>query len=1014
MDGAAGSASSNQGLYIGLGCGIGGLLLLTIAFVCYLIVRKIRQHKKAAQLLEQGQATVAANVEQRQSYDIRNSLTLGGRASLVGSRAGWDALSSTDTIDRQVKGAIAPIHVPKKNKKYGIQLKRLKHLSAITESPRSRNGQSPAVPTIRAVDEVSIMDPQQAEYINDEAIGCAQTADFPIRPGEDILDRHINALGLKLLQRPVAALLGEENKAPRSVSMSVLLGPQAHTTTHGRPYMHVRSVSLGGAPPERLPPDPTPCFPVISSHHSVIVQQRPLSRSTISSQDSASSSVLINSPFMIRGDRGPAVLHSQGAALRQRTMVAPPVLQTRHSFVPMEYDEHEPVSPMTDNGMELKRELPSESSISSFDDDVCSSSFRRVTNASRPSKSRVSPAQSTRSTRSTGRRTIPRQASKSSVSATGSPSERKRPGVLRDISGNSLIPTRRLSNATSTNSSENNPFQWDNMIPLKPSAMKGSPNSKKGHKRQHCVRISTLTPQVLGPPPSRSTSPSITHRIDEESGDEPDHSTDGARFVSNRRSSRPLSGVGLGLAPSLRVQTLRASLTPSSPTLSMWAAYQGCLPSQPSDSHLTASTEPLSRSGSNLSSLFTIPAFPSPSRATTSDVQMAQPTPEFCIPDPMSDSLGRAYSPFGPRLTSGVVLTSSPPVLSPSANLYDPERPPVPKFDIESFREYDPASPLAPRKLFERTPPPEDSTVTLSDLSSSASTQRAGANLVHHSGSTASSTPSAYRGMPYHESGNEALTSHNASSVMAQMPLAAFPGAPVLSPPRDENPIPPPLWVKSTPSPAVPTLSVTSPRDESPTRISGPRTEPPKSVLRNAMALRRMNSQIDTRESRESRRYVQMGRENSLMLPLYGSPELNRSGSDLFDFDFEGTDTSSGAIEAQGILKGSVFSREPSSFYMDLPTIAELRQYANDESIARKGGSKRHAVTLGTDSPWRDAHGEDEYVYRDSPKALSSPERLNSRAEKASGAIDSPQHRRSILGTPQSLYGADGFLRSDC
>ena len=261
---------------------------------------------------------------------------------------------------------------------------------------------------------------------------------------------------------------------------------------------------------------------------------------------------------------------------------------------------------------------------------------------------------------------------------------------------------------------------------MKPSALKGSPNSKgtKGHRRQNCVRISTLTPQILGPPPSRLMSPGIMCGIEEEGADGQEAQYDyasGRGFASNQRLSRSTSAASLSQQQNLRVQTLRASLTPSSPTLSTWTAYQeqqaGGLSSQNLDSQLSISISPDARTGSrqsDRSSAFSIPSFPSPSKATVANVQLHQPVPEFRLSRPSTDepeldrdgssSPAFALDFYNTHTNTKcrreqveeeeeMMFASSPPLPISKGQEYDPAWPiltiPAPK-----GVEYDPASPV--------------------------------------------------------------------------------------------------------------------------------------------------------------------------------------------------------------------------------------------------------------------------------------------------------------------------------
>ena len=182
-----------------------------------------------------------------------------------------------------------------------------------------------------------------------------------------------------------------------------------------------------------------------------------------------------------------------------------------------------------------------------------------------------------------------------------------------------------------------------------------------------------------------------------------------------------------------------------------------------------------------------------------------------------------------------------------------------------------------------------------------------------------------------------------------------FPGAPILPPPIDDNPVPFPLSttrnrsistatylnphrpaprpplppnddnndddeeedIKTTtppPQSPSPTPTRTLPTTSEPKRTSlstsstlpaGPRAPPAKSLARQIVALRRMNSEMDTSTSRQSRRYIHgLSREPAPLLPWVGGSEAedaNDSSNDLFDFDFgardRGVDVGGGAVD---------------------------------------------------------------------------------------------------------------------
>lgn len=222
----------------------------------------------------------------------------------------------------------------------------------------------------------------------------------------------------------------------------------------------------------------------------------------------------------------------------------------------------------------------------------------------------------------------PRRYSKSRVNTFGSPTERKSrlqaPRLaLQDVSGNQTCPTRQDSqnSQSSSRSSNGNPFQWD-PAPLlsardpspgasasgKPSALKGSPNARKGHRRQNCVRI-VLEPTILNPSRA-SLTPSTIHDIAEETAEsdgDDDNEQEDASPQTARWSSRPPSVSVFAPHVVLKPTMLTASLTSTSPALSLAKYYTN---------HASADSSPTRRSSTRLSSgsVFSIPSFPSPGK----------------------------------------------------------------------------------------------------------------------------------------------------------------------------------------------------------------------------------------------------------------------------------------------------------------------------------------------------------------------------------------------------------------
>lgn len=898
VQGAAGyhaaSAVPSSTVYLGIGAGVGGVLLIAIVVIIVQIVRKKQQHKRAVAELDDSQEIQVRR--EQEIGEVPRPLSAARCSTLnpLHGKAGWGALSSDETVhdSQAVRSGIKKrdtVTLPKKLKQRGIQLKRLKHLSAILESPRSRSAKSPS----SAVQEIVPVPPKQFSTIRkvqtlNQIVGKDNASDVFVCPGSP----KPSVLPSYAIRSPGmygAAIANDEKpKVPRSVSVGALLRPVPGNAMPGeasrlsRPQMHARSISLG-APPTRPPSGPVPPLPKTALYAAGIDlgnrQALHISRVSSSSQESASSSVLVSSPILIHKERKSAsspsvedvVADDDSAQLKtvlNRQWQNPLITGPRPMAPRLDSD---PLPAKSRSSIRSNTAHYSTESLASRRHSSCSISssisepqdrlaIPQLATADRISISRVS---SSNSLSSSGRGigngvrkvSTPRKTSRTSVSVYGSPAERRKTSVLRDISGNAVnSPSRQPSSATqdSGRSSNGNPFQWDQPLP-KPSALKGSPNARKGHRRQNCVRISTLTPQVLGPPPSRPTSPIIMHGIEEESaegeeGPEKVDSGEGTRFVTNQRLSRPPSASSLAF--NLRVQTLRASLTPSSPTLSTWTAYQeqsascdvGGLASQHSDSHISVSpiTARTASRQSNRSSALSIPVFPSPSKATVS-VQQEQPVPRFYLSRPSTDSPGgdRSSSIFeAVNFSPNVDMPSSPPLPVSKEQEYDPAWRGSTSTIPRQVEEYDPASPVwqegvepersSPVFAFAAAAPvleqrehvsPRSLAFTKIKRCETRAERKASEEVegqdrpvsppskpgsYSRSGTMPDSPPCSPKTMPEgfkaffdkraepKQKAAEKLTSANASAVMASMPSTQllgvdFPGAPILSPPQHSN-----------------------------------------------------------------------------------------------------------------------------------------------------------------------------------------------------------------------------------
>lgn len=1013
------SESSDYALRHGIGFGVGGALLIAIIFMLVAIYKRRAQHRREIAMLNHASGgtrttpgMAIAEVPRPASYAQQGSL------NPLQSKAGWGALSSNENLHhdpalgKRLSQVFSlggsnkkrnPVTLPKRVRHRGIPLRRLKHLSSITESPRNRVERSPS-PTAQEAGANMQDTPMSMRTPTAMSHSVPEDSDVFVCPSSPKAETVPSfAIGIAKLRQPTAAATGIAGiKAVRSKSLGTVLADMPDSVVFGgtgglsRPSMRARSFSWGVQAVSRPPSGPVPPLPVISppradnidtSRQGLCVRRQ----SSNSSRESTGSSVLVCSPLLaMRKDKPAAspsaeqlVADDEEAELRtvDKQRHENSVLASSHSAPSMRRDGavKSAMAHYSDYGRVSAR-LSSASTASSILSSRNRLSITQVRTTDRVSISRVSSSGSLNSSPGVTKfASIPvRKPSRpvsTTVSIDGSPAQRrKKKHVLRSISGNAAhTPSRQPSDSTqgSGTSSYGNPFQWDGHMQVchQPSALKGSPNARKGHRRQNCVRISTLTPQILGPPPSGPTSPSLMDGIEEEGTDEKDvgRQKRSVGFTSNKqRPSRPLSTTNF--APHPHITSLRASLTPSSPTLSTWIEYHepDGLPSQPSEGTLSAPSPNKAKRYSDQSSALSLLSFPSPSKATVSMVQNDQPVLEFFLSRPSTDiyyssdkeNMGSSPPPFGEyswHREHQEYIPSSPPLPS-NSKAYDPAWPIVTVPAPQTNLGYDPASPAlhySSPSQYASSPPALHFATARSPESAISPRSRPVSQV---GGETPDTPPCSPKTMPEGfedffqkkrqstalskitkasgPSQQEKLTSSNASAIMAQLPprqasinsnLDAFPGAPILPPPSESAPQAPPksaaraqraasislnpqtylkpLRTAPPPPPPLPSIRVHSPlhipnKPQQPRSPLDPRSEPAKSVLKNAMALRRMNSDIDctTCDSspdetsyRGSNRYLRLGREASLLLPFIAGQETEGLGveaSDVSDLKF--------------------------------------------------------------------------------------------------------------------------------
>ncbi|EKG18801.1 hypothetical protein MPH_03927 [Macrophomina phaseolina MS6] len=216
-----------------------------------------------------------------------------------------------------------------------------------------------------------------------------------------------------------------------------------------------------------------------------------------------------------------------------------------------------------------------------------------------------------------GTPSTPRRNSRALVPSDGSPTERRRSIIHQDQSVSDHTMAQQLSrtstNASSSCSSNGNPFQWD-PTPMQsgtPAIPKMSPERKKYHRRQNCIRLSLSTMQAG--PLMNSDSSVVMHGIEEEPGSthKKKPSEEGEIISLDTRTLPRPPSISV-FAPEIRLSPthIRASLAPASPTLYLTKHDQ-----ESSDGSLQ-----WRNSGVSGSSAFSIPTYPSPVNTNASQI----------------------------------------------------------------------------------------------------------------------------------------------------------------------------------------------------------------------------------------------------------------------------------------------------------------------------------------------------------------------------------------------------------
>ncbi|KAG8627972.1 hypothetical protein KVT40_003845 [Elsinoe batatas] len=468
------------------------------------------------------------------------------------------------------------------------------------------------------------------------------------------------------------------------------------------------------------------------------------------------------------------------------------------------------------------------------------------------------------------------------VSFTGSPAQRRRASALQEVTGNAYGPNQ---DPQSAHESAGAPRSTSSSPTRKRSALRSPDSPRRGHRRQNCVRISTLPPEVLGEGVSAN---SLLDGIWEESPDNLNHARVPVMRISaptEQTSFRPV------LSPRCHTDPVkwRASLTPSSPTLSM-SRFEHDTWTQRHSRSFTGRGAFVEIERVHSTDMLSIPSLPSfGSRLGGIDERTPTPTIELTRPSGEYDDCRAGFPfeldfdvvPLRAQLFDDSDMSWSP----PPADYFEDEKnisPPVwtdddwPQSALRMTNVTVTASTSSSSLDFPfvdggdpmicSDPLDAQSHLRLvnTDLPSFGRRRRRRRRVSPNSTPWATSLPpdtTTFSPLGAHpptklpsqpqlpESTTPLLESHSASSL---------PSHPSPLRPSSQN-IPSPLRPISSHSRSILTE-----------RISGPRTAPVKGLRRSIMQLRRMNSSVQGEgySTPQSRRYMKLGREASPILPF--------------------------------------------------------------------------------------------------------------------------------------------------
>lgn len=951
---------------IAIVAGISVVVLCLLLALVFLLVRAVRRHKELlADLDERGVSLVQAQEDARRESVTRPRAVLRRNTILPFNKSsGWGALPSVETF-KSAESTTAPAYYapPKPTEEvkrasrlswpfssrrlsgHAVRMKKIKtsRLSTVIEDP-------PASPSVPIMSNSSLNRSRPSLAISQEYGNRPSSSHSLLQYHPAFRNEKVEAGIAGREARPITGPSNQTNanrRLERAKSVAEMPGWQT-----ARPQLRARSASLcgqtsGKVPDVILPPLPLDIARIKSDANKQSQLKRAPSKLSVSSFGSTDTMILANraSPVVPQTNkfRGQKITkpNAKGASFAG----AKPFRDTLDLRARVVGPRGPNQSNATTTAPLEPRDMPGDNERA-FSMDSSTPSHGTITRAQSFTMSKVpSPTTSPVTRRNVN---TPKRRSKTQVTSAGSPERHCQNSTNgRSLAGAMRSPKRQHSQ-TSSRSSGGNPFQWD-PAPLcstgKPSALKGSPSARTGHRRKNSVRIS-LVPTIHGPP-SRTPSPSLIKANNDESSEvtSTENAKDGLGLDVSATSSLPTPPSSSTFAPDLKftATSIRASLTPTSPTLPL-VSYDQSFVVFPTDQVLPSLSNQEQKRLSN-GSCFSLSQFPitpsiiepvdedesrplsfpssrpcdvnnewvpetpllqqypfhvetperqrSPSPTSLINIDEYDPERPSCIYQTPTNATSRAFQSAFATIPEESSVTSNKTV-DPECSRYD-DSPPVspktispPRFTLNNRATYN--LPIyntsIPEERLDTIDPSVLSKDSFSILNSSFSNNDSNASMTSfskHSNIAMPSTPCSARSMyePLLESAlppsfarADSMDSPTLAHIITQSPYSSGYSSP--SPTSSPIELPSPTFPCS-PRPGhaqLPNQTLSINFEEMPKlkpSPRGPRDSPSRPLQSSIVALRRMNSDAadakDAKNGRGERRYLRLGREDSVRLP---------------------------------------------------------------------------------------------------------------------------------------------------